>query len=113
MASSVILTEKIFKVLVIGDPGVGKSSIVQRYVNKRFDEKYKPSVGVDFALKTLEWNGIVVRVQLWDIAGECHNYEFLVVIFGSRILKHNHCEWCRFYHLKSITPVCAISVEKK
>ncbi|TDG99198.1 hypothetical protein EPR50_G00207470 [Perca flavescens] len=63
--------EKLFKVLVIGDLSVGKSSIVLRYVNKRFDERYKASIGVDFALKTLEWDAkTVVRLQLWDITGQ-------------------------------------------
>ncbi|XP_044230304.1 ras-related protein Rab-32 [Thunnus albacares] len=65
-----VCTEELFKVLVIGDLGVGKSSIVLRYVHKRFDETYKLSIGVDFALKTIEWDTeTVVRLQLWDIAG--------------------------------------------
>lgn len=69
-------TEKLFKVLVIGDLSVGKSSIVLRYVNKRFDERYKASIGVDFALKTIEWDAkTVVRLQLWDITGEFQDYE--------------------------------------
>ncbi|XP_044023080.1 ras-related protein Rab-32 isoform X1 [Siniperca chuatsi] len=69
--SVTLCTDKLFKVLVIGDLGVGKSSIVLRYVNKRFDERYKASIGVDFALKTIEWDAkTVVRLQLWDIAGQ-------------------------------------------
>uniref|UniRef100_A0A665XEJ6 Ras-related protein Rab n=1 Tax=Echeneis naucrates TaxID=173247 RepID=A0A665XEJ6_ECHNA len=61
---------KLYKVLVIGDLGVGKSSVIFRYVNKCFDEKYKMSIGVDFALKTIEWDAqTVVRLHLWDIAG--------------------------------------------
>ncbi|XP_004540905.1 ras-related protein Rab-32 [Maylandia zebra] len=69
--SVTLSTEKLFKVLVIGDLGVGKSSIVMRYVNKRFDETYKASIGVDFALKTIEWDPkTVVRLQLWDIGGQ-------------------------------------------
>lgn len=64
--------EKLFKVLVIGDLSVGKTSVILRYVNKRFVEKYKASIGVDFALKTIEWDPqTVVRLQFWDIAGEC------------------------------------------
>lgn len=64
-------TDRLLKVLVIGDLGVGKSSIIKRYVSKRFEERYKASIGVDFALKTIEWDaGTVVRMQLWDIAGE-------------------------------------------
>lgn len=63
--------EKLFKVLVIGDLSVGKTSVILRYVNKRFVEKYKASIGVDFALKTIEWDPqTVVRLQFWDIAGE-------------------------------------------
>ncbi|XP_074516317.1 ras-related protein Rab-32 [Sebastes fasciatus] len=66
-----ICTDKLFKVLVIGDVGVGKSSIILRYVNKRFNETYKASIGVDFSLKTIEWDAkTVVRLQLWDIGGQ-------------------------------------------
>lgn len=65
-------TEKLFKVLVIGDFGVGKTSIVSQYVKKGFSEGYKATIGVDFALKTIQWEPrTVVRLQLWDIAGEC------------------------------------------
>lgn len=72
-----VCTEELFKVLVIGDLGVGKSSIILRYVKKRFDEEYKASIGVDFALKTIEWDAkTVVRLQFWDIAGECQDYKF-------------------------------------
>lgn len=77
-----LCAEKLFKVLVIGDLGVGKSSIILRYTNKNFDEGYKASIGVDFALKTIEWDAkTVVRLQLWDIAGECNNYEVSVADF--------------------------------
>ncbi|XP_034530280.1 ras-related protein Rab-32 [Notolabrus celidotus] len=70
-SSVTLCTDKLFKVLVIGDLGVGKSSIILRYVNKRFDEGYKSSIGVDFALKTIEWDrNTLVRLQLWDIAGQ-------------------------------------------
>jgi len=65
-------TDRLFKVLVIGDVSVGKSSIILRYVNKRFNETYKASIGVDFALKTIEWDAkTLVRLQFWDIGGEC------------------------------------------
>ncbi|XP_056282764.1 ras-related protein Rab-32 [Pseudoliparis swirei] len=64
-------TDRLFKVLVIGDVSVGKSSIILRYVNKRFNETYKASIGVDFALKTIEWDAkTLVRLQFWDIGGQ-------------------------------------------
>ncbi|CDQ59618.1 unnamed protein product [Oncorhynchus mykiss] len=66
-----VCTECLFKVLVIGERGVGKTSFITRYVNMPFKEEYKASIGVDFALKTIEWdNKTVVRLQLWDIAGK-------------------------------------------
>lgn len=101
-SAGTLWTEKLFKVLVIGDIGVGKSSIVLRYVNKRFDERYKASIGVDFALKSLEWDPqTVVRVQLWDIAGECQEFEVSVAVVYSRkpIIQ---TLWHLFYRFKEL-----------
>lgn len=62
--------ELLFKVLVIGDLGVGKTSIIQRYVHQVFSQHYRATIGVDFALKVLQWDtNTVIRLQLWDIAG--------------------------------------------
>lgn len=62
--------ELLFKVLVIGDLGVGKTSIIKRYVHQIFSQHYRATIGVDFALKVLQWDGdTVIRLQLWDIAG--------------------------------------------
>ncbi|MBN3303332.1 RAB7L protein, partial [Amia calva] len=61
----------LFKVLVIGDVLVGKTSFVQRYVNDRFSKHYKSTMGVDFALKVVQHSDTeTVRLQLWDIAGQ-------------------------------------------
>lgn len=63
--------EKHFKVLLIGDPNVGKTSFVQRYANNTFKSDYKGTVGVDFALKVLRISGdTTVKLQLWDVAGQ-------------------------------------------
>ncbi|KAG1714137.1 Ras-related protein Rab-7L1 [Nymphon striatum] len=65
------MTEKLFKVIIIGDPTVGKTSFVQRYVNDAFKGEYKGTVGVDFALKVIKWSETeTVKLQLWDIAGQ-------------------------------------------
>ncbi|KAM4662762.1 ras-related protein Rab-38-like [Discoglossus pictus] len=63
--------EFLFKVLVVGDLGVGKTSIIQRYVHNIYSQCYRATIGVDFALKILNWDAdSVVRLQLWDIAGQ-------------------------------------------
>ena len=66
-----VAKEKHFKVLLIGDANVGKTSFVQRYSNDSFRRDYTGTVGVDFALKVLRVSGDkVVKLQLWDIAGQ-------------------------------------------
>ena len=62
--------EQSLKILVIGDPGTGKTSIIRRYVQNIFTPHYKTTVGVDFQLKQLTIGEKDVRVQLWDIAGQ-------------------------------------------
>ncbi|MBD3228923.1 MAG: GTP-binding protein [Candidatus Lokiarchaeota archaeon] len=59
-----------FKIVLLGDSGVGKTSIIDRYVNDRFKEKYQPTLGVDFLIKDLRVRGNKVKLVLWDIGGE-------------------------------------------
>lgn len=62
--------ERLLKVLVIGDLGVGKTSVIKRYVHQVFSQHYRATIGVDFGLKVLHWDQrTAVRLQLWDIAG--------------------------------------------
>ncbi|CAI8024000.1 Ras-related protein Rab-32 [Geodia barretti] len=63
--------EHLYKILVIGDLGTGKTSIIKRYVHQFFSPHYRATIGVDFALKVLNWdNSTTIRLQLWDIAGQ-------------------------------------------
>ena len=61
--------EYIFKIILIGSSGVGKSSLLQRYIQKVFEDAYTCTIGVDFFMKTIEVNDKTVKLQLWDTAG--------------------------------------------
>jgi small GTP-binding protein len=70
----------IFKLILIGNSGVGKSSIIQRYMKNTFEESYKCTIGVDFLMKTLNLNGKTVKLQLWDTAGQ-EKYKSMVASY--------------------------------
>lgn len=53
-----------YKVLVIGDVGAGKTSVVNRIVYNSFTEKYKSTIGCEFGIKSIDINGEKVRIQL-------------------------------------------------
>ena len=61
---------KILKVMVLGDSGVGKTSILNQYVSKAFTNSYKVTLGSDFQIMDLDAVGQKVRLQLWDTAGQ-------------------------------------------
>lgn len=63
--------EHLYKILVIGELGTGKTSFIKRYVHQFFSQNYRATIGVDFALKVLNWDqNTIIRLQLWDIAGK-------------------------------------------
>ncbi|XP_032572720.1 serine/arginine repetitive matrix protein 1 isoform X1 [Drosophila sechellia] len=71
MTSTSDKREHLYKILVIGELGTGKTSFIKRYVHQFFSQNYRATIGVDFALKVLQWDAnTIVRLQLWDIAGQ-------------------------------------------
>ena len=60
----------IFKVLLLGNSDVGKSSMLLRFVDSVWNDAFIPTIGVDFKVKTLEINNKRVKMQIWDTAGQ-------------------------------------------
>ena len=58
-----------FKVSVVGDKAVGKTSLIDRYVNEKFEENYIATMGVSITLQDLKVDGTSVQLMLWDIGG--------------------------------------------
>ena len=58
------------KYLVVGDSGVGKTSLLVRYCEDAFQADYLSTIGVDFKIKRLEINGSQVTLNIWDTAGQ-------------------------------------------
>jgi small GTP-binding protein len=60
----------LFKVVMIGDSGVGKTNLLSRFVDNSFTLDSKPTIGVEFATKTTNIDGKVIKNQIWDTAGQ-------------------------------------------
>ena len=60
----------IFKIIIIGDSGVGKTNILSRYTSNYFSDSSKSTVGVELGCKIEEVNGTKVKIQVWDTAGQ-------------------------------------------
>ena len=59
-----------YKMCIFGDGGVGKTTLVNRYISGKYSEDFKMTIGVDFYTKNIEIEGINVSLQIWDFAGE-------------------------------------------
>ncbi|MFW9831068.1 MAG: GTP-binding protein [Candidatus Thorarchaeota archaeon] len=62
----------IFKVPVAGDGAVGKTSLIVRYTQGTFTDTYKMTIGTSFAVKTVDLETVMVKLQIWDLAGQPH-----------------------------------------
>ncbi|KAJ1457306.1 putative RAB6 protein [Pelagophyceae sp. CCMP2097] len=59
-----------YKLVFLGDQGVGKTCLINRFVYDTFDKNYQATIGIDFLSKTMYLEDRTVRLQLWDTAGQ-------------------------------------------
>ncbi|GME67646.1 hypothetical protein B5S28_g4838 [[Candida] boidinii] len=60
----------LFKLLLIGDSGVGKSCLLLRFAEDTYTQDYISTIGVDFKIRTIELDGKTIKLQIWDTAGQ-------------------------------------------
>mmetsp|Transcript_3964 Transcript_3964/g.4596 ORF Transcript_3964/g.4596 Transcript_3964/m.4596 type:complete len:205 (-) Transcript_3964:215-829(-) len=70
----------LLKVIILGDSGVGKTSLMNQYVHKRFSNQYKATIGADFLTKEVMIDDKLVTLQIWDTAGQ-ERFQSLGVAF--------------------------------
>lgn len=69
--------ELIFKILIVGNQGYGKTSIIQTLCSGNFTNEYKATIGVDFAVKDIKIGNKNIIFQLWDIGGQERNHQLV------------------------------------
>lgn len=58
-----------FKLVIVGNTGVGKSALLLRFSDDTFSDSYMTTIGVDFRFRTLPIDSKKVKLQIWDTAG--------------------------------------------
>ena len=78
------IAQYMFKICILGDGGVGKTTLINRYLTGVFKDQLDITIGVDFYVKKLQLNALRVSLQIWDFAGE-DRFRFILptYLFGA------------------------------
>ena len=60
----------LFKIMLVGDSGVGKSCLLMRFCDDSFTDNYISTIGVDFKIRTIDIDNKTIKLQIWDTAGQ-------------------------------------------
>ena len=105
-----------FKILTLGESGVGKTSILLNYTENKFVKSHLATIGIDYKIKSLEINNHIIKIKIWDTAGQekfrnltsqyfiNSNGIFIIFDLGDKMSFDKINEWMKQinYHLKSI-----------
>lgn len=92
----------LFKIVMIGDCGVGKTCVVQRFKSGTYVERHGNTIGVDFAMRTLTIGKKRVKLQIWDTAGQERFRTITQSYYRSAhgvIMAYDITKKCTFLHL--------------
>ena len=64
------MEEQLFRVIIVGDTGVGKSCLLLRFSEDKFHEDHNVTIGVEFGTRSLKVGNQMVKLQIWDTAGQ-------------------------------------------
>lgn len=87
----------LFKVVLIGDSGVGKSNLLSRFTRNEFSLESKSTIGVEFATRSLNVDSKVIKAQIWDTAGqERYNFSHF---YSDLAFPFSFCFWFLIFEL--------------
>ena len=94
----------LFKILIIGDSGVGKSSLLNRFVDQNYSSEFNATIGIDFKIHIIKVDNKLIKLQMWDTAGQerfrtitksyYHGADGVLVVYD----KTNHCSFNNVTH---------------
>ncbi|MFX1390825.1 MAG: Rab family GTPase [Promethearchaeota archaeon] len=96
--------DAIFKIVIFGDPGCGKTTLTRRFMTNLFVSDARMTIGVDFETKILEVDGTLVKLMMWDFAGD-ERFRFMIpqYINGAMggILMYDITNYASFAHISN------------
>jgi Ras-related protein Rab-1A len=109
------------KLLLIGNSGVGKTTVLERFVDGTYNSKTISTIGIDFKFKDIEVDGKIYKLEIWDTAGQerfrcitkssCRNVVGIIYMFDvtDRTSFNNISNWIRLMN-DGYEPLRAVSI---
>ena len=94
----------LFKVVLIGDSGVGKSNLLSRFARDEFSLETRSTIGVEFATKTVQVDDKLVKAQIWDTAGQERYGRAAPFAVQSLLVRFAVCALCCCFRISAPFP---------